>query len=230
MLQYRKLLPVIALAGAFIASEPAIESLYNGGQDSSYGMAYAAQKKPKTQKAPNPLKGSRSALAEQNRKANEEDLTRIKDDDMLERFIKHGYLVPLQGNSNYCVDRRLDDDQAYVRPYTRKFVERLSEQYHSKFGQKLQVNSGIRTQKDQKKLRRRNVNAAPYSGPLASSHMTGATVDITKKKLKKNGIKWLRTVLSDLDRRGVIEATEEKKQSVFHIMVYRDEYADYIQR
>jgi hypothetical protein len=74
---------------------------------------------------------------------------------------------------------------------------------------------------------KKNKNAAPVSGPTSSSHLGGSTVDITKKGLTKDEIRWMRKALLKLEAQDLVEATEEFRQSVFHIMVYKM-YTQYV--
>ena len=63
----------------------------------------------------NTLKGSKSALLEQNRKANEDDLSRVTYADM-EKFKQAGLLVHIPRSArNYFVDSGLPDNRAYNR-------------------------------------------------------------------------------------------------------------------
>jgi len=81
------------------------------------------------------------------------------------------------------------------------------------------VNSAVRTVEQQKKLRRRNRNAAPIDGDTASSHLAGTTVDLAKRGLTRKQKKWLDAYLKNLQDQGLIEAAEERRQACYHIMV-----------
>ncbi len=120
-------------------------------------------------------------------------------------------------------DPRLKSDEAYcyVRPWTRDFLEDFGLEYFEEFHRVIQVNSGVRDVEHQKELRRTNSNAAAISGPKASSHLTGATVDIAKMNMSAAELAWVRTKLLALERQKKIEATEERKQLVFHVMIFR---------
>ncbi len=167
------------------------------------------------------LKGSAESMHKQNEVADESDLSRIKNEEELKKFIASGILVPLPNIQEVFVDERLDARYRYVRPWTKKFLLDLGKKFYAKFGEGLQINSAVRTQDSQRDLVKKNKNAAKGVGKKASSHPTGATVDITKKGMSAPKIKWLRTELLTLEREGRIEATEEHSQSVFHIMVFK---------
>src|SRR3989338_1988799 len=91
----------------------------------------------------NTLKGSKSALLEQNRKANEDDLSRVTYADM-EKFKQAGLLVHIPRSArNYFVDSGLPDNRAYTRPWTRLFLERYSSQVRDECG-RLEIQSAVR--------------------------------------------------------------------------------------
>lgn len=175
------------------------------------------------------LKGTLASLTAENRAADEDKLTRISDSAMLERFKERGILVFISSTTALRVDTRLNSCYAWARPWARLFLQRLSDQFQRQFHQALQVNSAVRTAKYQAELRKRNGNAAKSTGSTASTHLTGATVDITKKGLSAVEIQWLRSILRELEERGVLFATEEFLQAVFHVFV-RHAYADYVAR
>ena len=116
-------------------------------------------------------------------------------------------------------DPRLDPSRRYCRPWTRDFVDDLSQAYYNRFHQQIQVNSAVRTVKVQKKLRRHNRNAAPADGDTASSHLAGVTVDLQRRGMSKDQIRWMEHYLFYMKALGLVEPEEERHQWVFHIMV-----------
>ena len=60
-----------------------------------------------------------------------------------------------------------------------------------------------------------------------SSHLTGATLDISKKGMSAKQLEWMRRVLGNLRARGYLYAVEEFQQPTFHIMVYKS-YPRYV--
>src|SRR5208283_4183443 len=116
----------------------------------------------------------------------------------------------------------------YCRPWTRDFVQDLSEVYYRQFHEQIQVNSAVRTVKVQKKLRRHNRNAAPADGDTASSHLAGITVDLQRRGLTKEQIRFVEHYLFYLNALGLIEPEEESRHWCFHIMV-SDRYDDWRQ-
>ena len=162
---------------------------------------------------------SRESLLLQNAEVDRMDLARIQDDDELEALKANGELVPIVETEALRFDPRLDPDRRYCRPWTRDFVRDMSQAYFEAFGQQIQINSAVRTVKIQKKLRRHNRNAAPEKGELASSHLAGTTVDIQRRGLGPQQIKWIQQYMMPLKELGLIEPEEERRQWVFHVMV-----------
>jgi len=80
--------------------------------------------------------------------------------------------------------------------------------------------------KVQKKLRRHNRNAAPAEGDTASSHLAGLTVDLQRRGMTQEQIRWMEHYLFYMKALGLVEPEEERRQWVFHIMV-SGHYADW---
>lgn len=175
------------------------------------------------------LRGSYESMVRQNEEIDRLQLPRIEDDAELEDLILKQELVEIQESDSLRVAANLDPDRRFCRPWTLSFLEDLGEAFYAKFNRPIQVNSAVRTVAVQKKLRRKNRNAAPETGEIASSHLAGLTVDINKSGLTRAQRKWLDAYLLDLRNRNLIEAAEERRQPVYHIMVserydgYREE-------
>ena len=165
------------------------------------------------------LKGSHDSLVRQNEEIDRLQLGRIADDDELEQLVEKQELVALPSDKTVRIDRRLDENRRYCRPWTRDFVTDLGEAYYKEFRQSIQVNSAVRTVEQQEKLIRHNGNAAPAEGPTASSHLAGLTVDIAKHEMTRKQRKWMEQYLVKMRDLGLIEAAEERKQACFHVMV-----------
>ncbi|HEY6768445.1 MAG TPA: DUF5715 family protein [Candidatus Sulfotelmatobacter sp.] len=168
----------------------------------------------------NPMfRPSHESLLLQNAEINRLDLPRIKDDDELEALKESGALLPIMAGETLRFDPRLDPSRRYCRPWTRDFVQDLSQAYYHRFHEQVQVNSAVRTVKVQKKLRRHNRNAAPIDGETASSHLAGLTVDLQRRGMTKEQIRWTERYLFYMKALGLVEPEEERHQWVFHIMV-----------
>ncbi len=180
---------------------------------------------------PEELKGSPEKLAEQNRVADDYDLTRMTSPREVRRLVKSGYLVQIPRRGyGYYIDRRLGRGYArrdvlyYARPYVKAFLQREGEHYADRFdGAALKVSSLVRTEGYQERLRTRNVNAAPGDDDdTRSPHLTGAAVDISKKGMSRRQLTWMRDHLVALQEMGWVIATEEMATNAFHVFVEPD--------
>ena len=121
----------------------------------------------------------------------------------VKRAVLRGQLVTLGGNANYDVH---NVRTPYVRPETRSFVIALAKDYRKACGEEMVVTSAVRP------MSRRLVNSSSMS-----VHPTGMAVDL--RKPSGRCLTWLRRTLLNAERRGVIEATEERRPPHFHIAV-----------
>lgn len=168
-----------------------------------------------------PLRGSHESLVRQNQRAEEDGLLRVRDDEDIENLRRLGSLVALPSTGGLRVDDRLPANRRYCRAWTGRFLGDLARVHYGRFGTSLQVNSAVRTVEYQRHLLRINGNAAPAEGDIASPHLTGAAVDISKKGLSPSEIAWLRGYLLPLQTAGKIDVEEEFHQACFHISVYK---------
>ena len=177
----------------------------------------------------NPMfRPSRDSLLRQNQEIDRLELPRIADDDELELLKERQDLVPILESQTLRFDPRLDPARRYCRPWTRAFVEDLSGAYYQRFHEQIQVNSAVRTVKVQRKLRRHNRNAAPEKGEIASSHLAGITVDLQRRGMTKEQVRFVQRYLFYLTALGLVEPEEERHQWVFHVMV-SDRYTEWRQ-
>ena len=165
------------------------------------------------------LRGSYESMLRQNEEIDRLQLLRIEDDAQLEDLVLKQELVEITESESLRIAANLDAGRRYCRPWTLSFLQDLSTDFYAKFKTPIQVNSAVRTVAQQKKLRRTNRNAAPELGDTASSHLAGLTVDIAKTGLSRKQRKWLDQYLLELRNQHVIEAAEERRQPVYHIMV-----------
>jgi len=162
---------------------------------------------------------SHASLIRQNKEIDRIGLHRIKNDKELTELVNSGALVPLPLNSHLTVDPRLPVNRRYCRPWTAEFLTNLSDDFYAKFGSPIRVNSAVRTVEVQKKLLKYNPNAAPISGDSASSHLAGLTVDLERKNLTIEQVRFIEVKLLPLQNQGLIEIEEEHRELCFHIMV-----------
>jgi len=168
----------------------------------------------------NPLfRPSHDSLIRQNEEIDRLELPRIQDDAELEALKASGDLVPIVESDSLKIEHGLDASRRFCRPWTRDFVQDLSEAYYREFHAQIQVNSAVRTVKVQKKLRRHNRNAAPIDGDTASSHLAGVTVDLQRRGLSKEQIRFVERYLFYLNALGLVEPEEERRHWCFHVMV-----------
>jgi hypothetical protein len=163
----------------------------------------------------------------QNTRADNDHLSRMESTAMLRRFVRDGYMVAVPASTDGYYLQRIPASYRYLRPWSKLFLQRLSEQYHAKFDDRLRVTSLVRTATRQRRLERSNANAAEATGPQRSSHLTGATLDISKRFMTPQEQQWMRSVLYSLRQQGHLYAIEEFYQPTFHIMVFRS-YANYV--
>ena len=167
-----------------------------------------------------PIAGSHQAQLNQNAEIDRLRLPRIVNDEQLEQLERDGELVNLQSDFTIIADD-VQPDKRYARVWTVQFVRHLAERYSAQFGARLQINSAVRTETQQRRLRMFNRYAAP---PDESSHVAGITVDLAKRTLTPTQRKWLVAYLKYWRDMGIIEAVEEPY--CFHVAVF-DRYLEY---
>jgi hypothetical protein len=174
------------------------------------------------------LRATRQSQVIQNEQADRDQLSRMEDQEMIARFVRLELLVPVENRTPQFYVHNIPGERRYLRPWAKLFLERLSRQYHSRFRSPLRITSLVRTEQHQRKLQRRNPNAAAPIGEKRSAHLTGACVDISKKGMNRAQMRWVRQVLSSLKEKGYLYAVEEFTIPNFHIMVHRD-YPEYVE-
>ncbi len=209
---------VLAFCGEALAVRPAVPS----------PTRQRASRRARFRRARwNPVfRPSRDSLLRQNEEVDRLSLPRIYNDAELEDLKARGELVPIIPGETLRIDPRLNPDRRYCRPWTRDFVEDLSQAYFKEFHAQIQVNSAVRTVLIQKKLRRHNRNAAPEKGETASSHLAGITVDLQRRGMTREQVKWVEQYMLPLQQMRFIEPEEERRQWVFHVMV-SDRYSEW---
>lgn len=151
------------------------------------------------------LRGSRASVERAYRFAVAHRLPFHRTRATIERASRRGEYVRIGGSRAYRL-RRVGIP--YVLPATRAFVGTLAERYQRSCRERLVVTSGMRP------ATRRLVNSTPKS-----VHPTGLAIDLRAPRGRCRG--WLRTQLLSLERRGVIDATEERSPAHFHVVVFR---------
>jgi hypothetical protein len=169
---------------------------------------------------PPPLKGTREILVHQNTMADDEGLSRIQDDDDLNRMRAQRLLVPFPEMAALDVNDELPVNRRYARPWTVKFATDTARAFYARFHEPLHLNSAVRSVDYQLRLMRVNGNAAAVDGDTASPHLTGQAIDLGKRGMSVAEIAWMRAYLLPLMQAGKVDVEEEFQQACFHISVY----------
>jgi hypothetical protein len=165
------------------------------------------------------LRGSHESMLRQNEEIDRLRLDRIGDDQQLEDLELRGELVSLHDSRAMQIAPNLELNRRFCRPWTRNFLEDLSQAFYAQFHQPIQVTSAVRTVDQQARLQRWNHNAAPIDGDTASSHLAGLSVDLGKRCLSARQRAWIDQYVFRLQQLGLVEAAEERRQACYHIMV-----------
>ena len=158
------------------------------------------------------LRGSRESIDRMYRQARSERLSFFETPSIVRRQVAAGRLVRLEPGTRFTLHRVT---YPFARPATRTFVQRLGAQYRDACGERLVVTSAVRPATRQ-----------PANSASRSVHPTGMAVDL-RKPTNPRCLRWLRTVLLDLERAGLIEATEEYAPPHFHVAVFPTAYRRY---
>jgi len=173
-----------------------------------------------------PIAARRGHLVRENVRADTERLSRLRTRASLDRFVRAGLLVPVPEKAPGFRVVGVPRWRRVARPWSRLFLHQLGDALHALYGSRLRVTDLTRTEAVQEALGRSNGNAAPARGAVRSTHLTGASVDLSKVQHSDVELRWLRLVLGRLTARGLVSAIEEFTQPHFHVMVFRA-YAGY---
>jgi len=154
------------------------------------------------------LRGSHASVSLMYRRAVRGGLDFYETSADVKRAVVRGELVSLPGNAHY---RLADIGMPYVRPETKAFVLDLADDYHRACGAPLVITSATRP------ISRRLANSSELS-----VHPTGMAVDLRKPVGRCHS--WLRRTLLNAERRGTIDATEERHPPHFHVAVMPSRY------
>jgi len=173
-------------------------------------------------KHPHPPKSSpatHAAQIEQNQVIERLHLSRIKDDKQLRAMVLSGDLVSIPETLALSIDPRLPKNRRYCRIWSLQLIQELARQYKERFGYPLMVTSAVRTVQVQIRLLRINHNAAKAHGEEASSHLTGATIDVSRKNMTKEENRWMEDALLLYSVEGRVIFIEENGQLCYHIFI-----------
>ena len=166
------------------------------------------------------LKPSRESLLKQNDSINTMGLERIGDERRLSYLVETEVLAALPINDAVKIAPSLPSNRRYVLPMVNTFLSKLASEYYAEFHQPIVVDSAVRPETVQKRLRKINASAAPVHGETASSHEAGCTIDLSRR-MTKSQTRWLEIRLAYymLARQAVLV---EEERRCFHIMVTRE--------
>lgn len=190
--------------------------------------AQAAARAPSLVNSP-VLRGSPDAMATENRTADRFGLQRFKNLNELLPLEQNGALLPVVSHGRIVLSEDIGEDDkpnahayTYARPWVGWFLDDLVNDPTFPKDSVLNVTSLVRTDEYQARLRKHSVTAARGTDPLRrSSHLTGSTFDVTTKPMPENLREWMRRALIDLEKRGLVQATEERYGALcFHVMVF----------
>lgn len=159
------------------------------------------------------LRGSRASVDRMYRHAVDNGIYFYKTGDGLRTAAREGRFARLSPNADYTLS---GVSYPFVRPSTLTFVERLAAQHRAACGERLVVTSAARP----KSMRLLN-------GASRSVHPAGIAVDL-RRPTNSRCAGWLRRTLLQLERNGVVEATEERSPPHFHVAVFPDPYVRYV--
>lgn len=165
--------------------------------------------------AQSPLKGSRTAMRKQNSVAQNQDYTFLRTSTDVRRFVDNGWLVRVTSTSSL---KLADVSYPYARPAIKTFAERLASQYRNACGNKLVVTSLTRP-----------LSRQPWNASDLSVHPAGMALDIRVSD-RASCRRWLEETLVSLEKKGVLEATRERRPAHYHVAVFPTQYFKYLGR
>lgn len=172
-----------------------------------------------TDTRPNALKGSPDSRIYENTLAILYGLRKFETAQAVLRAVNQGELVPLPSNRFIVWHQKLEPERAYCLPFAADGLETFAEAFYREFGRSTMPSSAVRPLDYQIAIAKGgNHNAAPAYGLGASTHPTGATIDISYKNLSRREIGWIERYFVEMNRCGKTHAIKEWHQQCFHIM------------
>jgi hypothetical protein len=210
---------------ALMVGVPAVAAVQSTQQKTTHhkstkSSSYSSHHSYRSKWAPTPMfQGSHELLVQQNVKLDQDQIQRMNSEYDLVKSEMSEDLVPVNETNALKIEDNLLDNRRYCRPWTRDFLQDLSQAYYDQFHAPLQVNSLVRTADQQAYLRRHNRFAAPAFGDTASTHLAGVAVDLSRRGLTNTQYQWIRGYLQPLQQKGLVDPIEER-QPVLHVVVF----------
>lgn len=158
------------------------------------------------------LRGSRASVQRMHRQAVREKLHFYETTKGVNAAVKRGRFERLVSGRDYAVTRV---SFPYALPAAVDWLEEFSADYRRGCGERLVVTSGMRPTTRQ-----------PSNSSARSVHPTGIALDLRKPRNAKC-LRWLRNALLSQEKRGLVEATEERNPAHFHVAVFPTPYQQY---
>lgn len=164
----------------------------------------------------------RTKLAFENRLAYELGLPRFQTLEEIKSAQSNLVRVPSE-TSNFYIDDNVDRDRRYLQPWSKEYLEQLAAGFMSEVGgtpdyPKLKVTSMVRDMAYQRGLR----SAAQCREPEScSTHLTGASFDISFKGMSQAQKTWMYRKLTHDRDEGAVHAIHEPWSGCFHIFVIK---------
>lgn len=159
------------------------------------------------------LGGSRASVREAWEVAREHEFTFLRTPQQVREFVEKEQLVEVTSNEHLEMAKV---SFPYTRPAIRTFIQRLAEQFHRATGDRLVVTSLTRPTSMQPR------NASPFS-----VHPAGMAVDLRIPKVASQRA-WLERALLQLEAKGVLDVTRERRPPHYHIAVFPERYEAYV--
>jgi LysM repeat protein len=159
------------------------------------------------------LRGSTTAMRKQNNIAHEQDYSFLRSASDVREFVEKGLLVPVRSTSAF---KLADVSFPYTRPAVKTFIERIAPQYKSACGEKLVITSLTRP-----------LSRQPRNASHLSVHPAGMALDLRTSR-RRSCRTWLEGTLLSLERKGLLEATRERRPSHYHVAIFPAAYLGYV--
>lgn len=169
---------------------------------------------PATAMAEATLRGSSASMLRQNEVAKRQDYTFLSTPGQVGRFVDEGYLVRVEDTEDLDVLNSVS--YPYARPELQTFLQRLSSQYREACGERLVVTSLTRP-----------VSTQPRNAHPLSVHPAGMAVDFRVSGTTACRA-WLEDALLELEQKGVLDVTRERRPPHYHVAVFPDRYLDHV--
>lgn len=159
------------------------------------------------------LAGSPASMERQNRAAENQAFTYLRNPEDVEVFVRHGLLVYVPGNGDYQVDGA---SFPYARPEVKRFLEWMGHLGRTSCGEPLVATSLVRPKSHQ-----------PRNASLHSVHPTGMAIDL-RRSFRRACSSLLESTLLDLESRGILEATKERFPAHYHVALFPEAFSNYL--